>query len=84
MKEQLITFETAKLAKEKGFPQLEFHVIGKDDYYIDFETIGSALYNKNSNFGTETKQYDITSGTLRRWAEAGKIRCLRPNGGKRI
>jgi DNA-binding transcriptional MerR regulator len=31
-----------------------------------------------------TKQYDITSGTLRRWAEAGKIRCLRPNGGKRI
>ena len=31
-----------------------------------------------------TKQYDITSGTLRRWAETGKIRCLRPNGGKRI
>jgi DNA-binding transcriptional MerR regulator len=31
-----------------------------------------------------TKQYDITSGTLRRWSEAGKIRCLRPNGGKRI
>ena len=31
-----------------------------------------------------TKQYDITSGTLRRWAENGKIRCLRPNGGKRI
>ena len=31
-----------------------------------------------------TKQYDITSGTLRRWAEAGKIRCIRPNGGKRI
>lgn len=31
----------------------------------------------------------ITSGTLRRWAEQGKIRCLRPNGtserqGKRI
>ena len=31
-----------------------------------------------------TKKYDITSGTLRRWSEAGKIRCLRPNGGKRI
>ena len=31
-----------------------------------------------------TKQYDITSGTLRRWSETGKIRCLRPNGGKRI
>jgi predicted site-specific integrase-resolvase len=31
-----------------------------------------------------TKQFDITSGTLRRWSEAGKIRCLRPNGGKRI
>lgn len=31
-----------------------------------------------------TKQYDITSGTLRRWALSGKIRCLRPNGGKRI
>lgn len=36
-----------------------------------------------------TKQYDITSNTLRRWADNGKIRCLRPNanserGGKRI
>jgi len=31
-----------------------------------------------------TKQYDITSGTLRRWSDFGKIRCLRPNGGKRI
>lgn len=31
-----------------------------------------------------TKQFDITSGTLRRWSEEGKIRCLRPNGGKRI
>jgi putative resolvase len=31
-----------------------------------------------------TKQYDITSGTLRRWSEEGKIRCLRPNNGKRI
>lgn len=34
------------------------------------------------------KKFDITSGTLRRWAEEGKIRCLRPNaserGGKRI
>ena len=35
-----------------------------------------------------TKQFDITSCTLRKWAEDGKIRCLRPNpgvrGGKRI
>jgi putative resolvase len=31
-----------------------------------------------------TKQFDVTSGTLRRWAEDGKIRCLRPNNGKRI
>ena len=36
-----------------------------------------------------TKQFDITSNTLRRWADEGKIRCLRPNsegkkGGKRI
>ena len=31
-----------------------------------------------------TKQYDVTSGTLRRWSESGKIRFLRPNGGKRI
>jgi putative resolvase len=29
-----------------------------------------------------TKQFDVTSGTLRRWAEDGKIRYLRPNGGK--
>ena len=31
-----------------------------------------------------TKQFDISSGTLRRWAENGKIRFLRPNNGKRI
>jgi predicted site-specific integrase-resolvase len=36
-----------------------------------------------------TRQFDITSSTLRRWSEEGKIRCLRPNssaerGGKRI
>jgi predicted site-specific integrase-resolvase len=36
-----------------------------------------------------TKQFDITSATLRKWSEDGKIRCLRPNatgqrGGKRI
>jgi predicted site-specific integrase-resolvase len=31
-----------------------------------------------------TKQFDITSGTLRRWAEEEKIRCLRPNGTRRI
>jgi predicted site-specific integrase-resolvase len=36
-----------------------------------------------------SKQFDITSGTLRKWAEDGKIRYLRPNtgsirGGKRI
>jgi predicted site-specific integrase-resolvase len=35
------------------------------------------------------KQFDITSGTLRRWAEEGKIKCIRPNtggvrGGRRI
>jgi predicted site-specific integrase-resolvase len=32
-----------------------------------------------------TKQFDITSGALRLWAESGKIRFLRPNGtGRRI
>lgn len=31
-----------------------------------------------------TKQFDITSGTLRQWAEDGKIRFLRPNNGRRI
>lgn len=31
-----------------------------------------------------TKQFDVTSGTLRRWAENGKIKYLRPNNGKRI
>ena len=31
-----------------------------------------------------TKQFDITSGTLRNWAEAGKIRYLRPNNRRRI
>ena len=27
-----------------------------------------------------TKIYDITSATLRNWAELGKISCVRPNG----
>jgi predicted site-specific integrase-resolvase len=31
-----------------------------------------------------TSQFDITSGTLRRWAEEKKIRFLRPNGTRRI
>jgi putative resolvase len=36
-----------------------------------------------------TRKYDITSGTLRRWTEENKIRCIRPNpeslrGGKRL
>ena len=31
-----------------------------------------------------TKQFDITSGTLRNWAEQGKIRYLRPNNKRRI
>ena len=36
-----------------------------------------------------SKQFGVTSGALRRWAEAGKIRYLRPNttserGGRRI
>lgn len=32
-----------------------------------------------------TRQFNITSGTLRQWAEDGKIRCLRPNAtGRRI
>jgi predicted site-specific integrase-resolvase len=31
-----------------------------------------------------TRQFDVTSGTLRRWAEDGKIKYLRPTGGKRI
>ena len=26
-----------------------------------------------------SEQFDITSGTLRLWSEAGKIRCIRPN-----
>lgn len=31
-----------------------------------------------------TSTYDLTSGTLRRWAEEGKIRCIRPSGTKRL
>jgi len=32
-----------------------------------------------------TKQYDISAGTLRRWAISGKIRFIRPNEtGKRM
>jgi putative resolvase len=31
-----------------------------------------------------TKQFDITSNTLRRWAEKGDIRYIRPNNGRRV
>ena len=31
-----------------------------------------------------TSTYDLTSGTLRKWAEDGKIRCIRPSGTKRL
>ena len=31
-----------------------------------------------------TDKYDITSGTIRRWSEEGKIRCIKPNGVKRL
>jgi predicted site-specific integrase-resolvase len=32
-----------------------------------------------------SKQFEISSGTLRLWAESGKIKCLRPNGdGRRL
>jgi predicted site-specific integrase-resolvase len=31
-----------------------------------------------------SKQFDISSGTLRNWAEAGKIDYLRPNGSRRV
>lgn len=31
-----------------------------------------------------TKQFNITSVTLARWADEGKVRVLRPNGGRRI
>lgn len=33
---------------------------------------------------TITRQYNITSGTLRNWSEQGKIRCIRPQGTKRL
>jgi putative resolvase len=31
-----------------------------------------------------SKQFNVTSGTLRRWSEEGKIRCIRPNNGRRL
>jgi putative resolvase len=31
-----------------------------------------------------TKVYGVTSTTLRNWAESGKIRCIRPLGGRRL
>mgnify|MGYP003480374900 FL=1 len=34
--------------------------------------------------GKIAKQFDITTTTLRRWAEDGKIRCIRPVSGKRV
>ena len=41
----------------------------------------------NDNYISATKiknQFGVSSNTLRRWAEDGKIRCLRPNGTRRI
>ena len=31
-----------------------------------------------------TTKFDITSGTIRKWAEDGKIRCIKPSGVKRL
>jgi predicted site-specific integrase-resolvase len=56
-------------------------------YFFYLFIISKIKVMENENYISPnkiTKQYDITSGTLRRWAEEGKIRCLRPNGGKRI
>lgn len=33
---------------------------------------------------TISKIYGVTSSTLRNWAENGKIKCIRPNGGRRL
>ena len=61
MEEQFITFETAKLAKEKGFD-----VETTYNYYFD-ETIGSSNSKQNWNSSTTELYSRPTQALLQRW-----------------
>jgi len=60
MEEQLISFETAKLAKEKGFdiPQLYFYIDGEISWKVD---------NTRCNNRLETEFSAPTQSLLQRW-----------------
>jgi len=53
MKEKLITFETAKLAKEKGFPQFEYERLGCCNSY-DVYPDGKMEFNGVSEAAVES------------------------------
>ena len=61
MKEQLVTFEVAKLAKEKGFNELS------DSCYNIIGVISNNINNKNQDW-TDNKVYTApTQSLLQKW-----------------
>jgi len=62
MKEQLINFETAKLAKEVGFDNGCYHLHGEYDGYVGIHNID------NFNRSNDKKQYSApTQSLLQKW-----------------
>lgn len=78
MKEQLITFETAKLAKEKGFdiPTIQFYTSGKKAYLSEAEDYMTERYaesnwnNGRGSYPTEPEKVSCSAPTqslLQKW-----------------
>lgn len=78
MKEQFITFETAKLAKEKGFdiPTIQFYTSGKKAYLSEAEDYMTERYaesnwnNGRGSYPTEPEKVSCSAPTqslLQKW-----------------
>ena len=69
MTEQLITFDTAKLAKEKGFTDIETYVSYHYNSNTKEETLdGDRLYNEMDNYIPAP-----TQSLLLKWIVTGKL-----------
>ena len=78
MEEQLISFETAKLAKEKGFTWKDFEDLYKKQIYIEGTVIPSSLYNKLNNeeiVQPNVGRFTISDGYIENQHLEGLIMC---------
>ncbi len=76
MKEQLITFETAKLAKEKGFPQIKDLPINSGMDYWEYGAKAKDpqwLINGYGEASTETPISAPTQSLLQKWFREEKV-----------